>query len=74
MTVNITDSIKKIVSSICEVLHCDRATVFIVDEFTNELWSKVRKGLSTTIRLPRDVGLVGYVAVTGKPLVIADAY
>jgi signal transduction protein with GAF and PtsI domain len=56
------------------VLNCDRATVWIVDELNNELWSKVGKGLSSTVRLPRNVGIVGYVAITGKRLNISDAY
>lgn len=73
-TLILDDSLKKIVNSICLVCDCDRATVWIVDEINNELWSKVGKGLSTTIRLPRDVGIVGFVAITGRRLVIDDAY
>jgi len=44
------DSLEKIVNSICKVCNCDRASIFVVDELKNELWSKVGKGLATTIR------------------------
>ena len=64
----------KIVNSLCQVLNCDRATVWLIDELNNQLWSKVGKGLSSTVRLPRDSGIVGFVAITGKRLVIDDAY
>ena len=68
------ESLRRIVNATCRVLKCDRATVWIVDELNNELWSKVGVGLSTTIRMPRDKGIVGYVAMTGRRLVIDDAY
>ena len=68
------ESLERIVSSVCKTLNCDRASVFIVDELNNELWSKVGKGLKHTIRIPRDAGIVGYVAITGKRLKIDDAY
>ena len=32
-------------------MDCDRATVYVVDEIRNELWSKIAKGTNKTFRL-----------------------
>lgn len=57
----LTESIEKIVDETIEFLECDRATVFILDEKKEELWSKVAKGSDFTIRIPMDKGIVGKV-------------
>lgn len=48
--------------------------MFIVDEVNQELWSRVAKGSTSTIRIPIDKGVVGYVATTGKTARIDEAY
>ena len=48
--------------------------MFIVDEINQELWSKVAKGSSGTIRIPINKGVVGFVATSGKPVRIDEAY
>ena len=70
----LSESIEKIVDETIEFLLCDRATVFILDEKKEELWSKVAKGSDFTIRMPMDRGIVGHVVMTGKPVNIVDAY
>lgn len=55
----LTDAIEKIVNQTCECLHCDRASVFLIDEEKEELWSKVAKGFDNTLRLPKNTGIVG---------------
>lgn len=70
----LSDVIEKLVIETCETLNCDRASVFLVDELNNELWTKVAKGSEQTIRIPMDKGIVGYVAITGNSLNIEDAY
>ncbi len=55
------------------LLHADRATVFIVDRDKNELWSRVALGTGE-IRFPVGVGIAGTVAKTGELINIADAY
>ena len=54
----------------------DRCTVFLWDEYTDELWSKVALGLddSQEIRFPAEKGIAGYVLKTGNPINITDAY
>lgn len=53
----------------------DRGTIYLVDETTNKLWSKVAQGNNMVeIRLPIGKGLAGYVAKTGETVNITDAY
>ncbi len=54
----LTEAMGKIVDETCELLECDRASVFIVDAHKEELWSKVAKG-SKTIKIPMNKGIVG---------------
>jgi signal transduction histidine kinase len=56
------------------LVDCDRATVFVVDADRGELWSRVAQGAAATIRLPLGQGIAGFVAKSGVPLNIADAY
>lgn len=70
----LTQVIERLVDEICETLNCDRASVYLVDELNNELWTKVAKCSEDTIRIPLDKGIVGYVAITGNTLNIEDAY
>ena len=55
------------------LLRADRATVFLLDKKHRQLWSKVASG-TDVIRLPLNRGIAGYVAVTGRPVNITDAY
>ncbi len=53
----------------------DRGTLYLIDEATKELWSKVQKGSSKIeIRLPMGVGIAGTVASEGKIVNLPDAY
>ena len=70
----LSDAVDRFAIETCENLHCERASVFLVDEQNEELWTKVATGTNETIRIPISQGLVGYVAMTGKPLNIEDAY
>jgi GAF domain-containing protein len=58
-----------------ELLEAERSTLFIVDRERGELWSKVLRGQKPhEIRLPLGTGLAGWVARTGRPVVVGDAY
>jgi GAF domain-containing protein len=70
----LTHAIERLVNETCETLNCDRASVYLVDELNNELWTKVPRGSEGTIRIPLDKGIMGYVAITGNALNIEDAY
>lgn len=55
-------------------LNAERGTIYLIDEEKKELWSKVLKGARLVeIRLPIGTGISGYVAKTGKTVVIKDA-
>ena len=58
---SLSEALEKIVDATCETLSCDRASVFMVDELSGELWTKVAKGSELTIRIPMNRGIVGYV-------------
>ncbi|MBU0617515.1 MAG: SpoIIE family protein phosphatase [Planctomycetes bacterium] len=62
-----------IVEATCEVLHCDRATIFLFDAETNELYSRVAKGIET-IRFPADKGIAGQAAQERACVNVPDAY
>ncbi len=56
-----------------DVLHCERATVFLMDHDRNELYSKVATGVDE-IRFPADRGIAGQVAISGQISIVPDAY
>ena len=68
------EAIEKIVNMVCLILNCQRATVFIYDKKTNELWSKVGKGVEGVIRIPKDKGIAGFVATNNQVVNIKNAY
>ena len=55
------------------LLSADRGTLWLVDDRTNELWTRIAEGMDP-IRIPKSKGLVGWVATTGDSLNIEDAY
>jgi adenylate cyclase len=53
----------------------ERGTLFLNDEKTNELYSRVAQGVGfREIRLLNDTGIAGHVFKTGQGLIIDDAY
>ena len=63
---SLTEALERLVEATCDTLECDRASVFMVDELTGELWSKVAKGNDLTIRIPMGQGIVGCVAANNS--------
>lgn len=58
-----------------ELLESERATLFLLDETTGDLVSRiVGGGQVRSVRLRVGYGIAGYVAQTGKTLRITDAY
>jgi K+-sensing histidine kinase KdpD len=56
-------------------INADRGTLYLIDQESNELWSKVAQGSNMVeIRLAMGKGLAGYVGKTGETVNIADAY
>ena len=59
MTVSLilSEAMERICDETIECLECDRASIFLLDEVKEELWTKVAKG-SSTIRIPIKKGLI----------------
>ena len=56
-------------------LGTERGSLFLNDESTGELFSRVAKGkLRRELRLQNTTGIAGHVFTTGLPLIVHDAY
>lgn len=74
-TMQLDELLHLIMDKIVRLMDAERATLFLVDSETGELWSKVAKGgVDTEIRLKPGEGLAGWVAETGNSINIGDAY
>eukprot|EP00929_Paragymnodinium_shiwhaense_P019376 TRINITY_DN13235_c0_g1_i1.p1 TRINITY_DN13235_c0_g1~~TRINITY_DN13235_c0_g1_i1.p1 ORF type:complete len:500 (-),score=152.00 TRINITY_DN13235_c0_g1_i1:233-1732(-) len=56
-----------------ELVQADRCTVFLIDEKKQQLWS-ISTDDGKEIRIPKNAGIAGECAETGKLIVIHDAY
>jgi len=64
-----------IMAKVTELMEADRATLFLVTEDGQSLWSKVSQGGERVeIRLPVGEGIAGWVAQTREIVNIPDAY
>src|SRR5881296_2507422 len=57
-----------------KLLDAERATIFLLDKEKGELWAKVALGISDTIRFDARLGIAGAVLISGKPMIVEDAY
>jgi adenylate cyclase len=60
-----------------EILAADRASVWLLDEQSEELWSKVARGVEgelIEIRIPSRAGIAGAAVLEGGPINVPDAY
>lgn len=73
VTIDLDVLLGTIVEAACEVLECDRATIFLYDPVTNELFSRVAKGVDA-IRFPADKGIAGQAARERACVNVPDAY
>ena len=62
-----------IVEAVCEVLECERATIFLFDRERDELYSRVARGVDD-IRFSADRGIAGAAARERKMVNVPDAY
>jgi len=72
----LTPLLQKIISTISTMLDCERATLFINDEKTNELYTEVGEGLDekSVIRFPNHLGIAGTVFTSANAVNIPHAY
>ena len=71
----IESQIERIVATASKVMNAERASLFLKDNFSGELWSMVAEGLeSREIRIPLGQGVAGWVALHDTIVHISDAY
>ncbi|HEY9250046.1 MAG TPA: GAF domain-containing protein, partial [Rariglobus sp.] len=58
----------------CNLLDCDRASIFLLDRERNELWSKVALGSEEILRFDARLGIAGTAVATGQTINVQDAY
>ena len=64
-----------IAEEVRNILSADRCSVFLVDAYKGELWTKIALGMEEKIlRIPVGQGIAGFVARTGSAVNIRDAY
>lgn len=74
---SLDDLLARIVNQLVETIDAERGTLYLVDEETNELYSRVLledTGALKEIRLQVGEGIAGQVAKTGRVLNIKNAY
>jgi len=74
-TLDLNELLTRVLDRVNDVMDADRSTLYLLDDESDELWSKVAQGEQTVeIRLKVGEGLAGSVARTGKSLNLKDAY
>lgn len=77
-TLDLEELLDLILKTALRIVDGDRGTVYLVNEETKEIWTKIAHGLDRdarkTIHLPIGKGIAGYVAATGDTINIPDAY
>lgn len=64
-----------IAEEVRNILLADRCSVFLVDPYKGELWTKIALGMEEKVlRIPLGQGIAGFVARTGSAVNIRDAY
>jgi len=73
-TLDLDELLELILQKITDALEADRTTLYLLDETTDELVSRIAQGHAVySIRLKNGEGIAGHVARTGKPLHVPNA-
>lgn len=74
-TLDLTELLGRVLDVAKMQADCERGSLFMVDEKSQEIWSLIAHGLEKQeIRLPLGKGIAGHVAQTGEIVNIPDAY
>jgi adenylate cyclase len=75
-SLDLEDTLKRVMDQAQELMNADRSTLWLIDEDRNQLWTKIPiAGQLQEIRIPRTAGFAGIVAQSGEPLLIPfDVY
>ncbi len=72
---DVDDLLRLVMDRLTALLGAEASTLFMVDEETRQLWSRVLRGSTLKeIRIPVNAGIAGHVVQSGKSLMLADAY
>jgi Nif-specific regulatory protein len=63
-----------IVEESANIVDADRASLFLLDDKNNELWSKIALGVNEIMRFSPEKGITGEVFKSGKVINVTDAY
>jgi GAF domain-containing protein len=63
-----------ITAEAAKLVDAERATTFLLDKATGQLWAKTALGVSETIRFDARLGIAGAVLISGKNMIVEDAY
>jgi len=63
-----------ITADAAKLLEAERAAIFLLDKVSGQLWAKTALGVSETIRFDSRLGIAGAVLVSGKNIIVEDAY
>ncbi|MCK4342239.1 MAG: SpoIIE family protein phosphatase [Phycisphaerae bacterium] len=72
-TIDLTQLLETIVDATLKVLDCERATIFLYDKKSDELYSRVATGVES-IRFPANRGIAGAAAAQRAVINVPDAY
>jgi PAS domain S-box-containing protein len=75
-SLDLEETLGRVMDEAKKLMNADRSTLWLIDEDRNELWTKIPiAGVLKELRIPRNAGFAGQVAVSGKPLNISfDLY
>lgn len=72
---SLDEILETLVTLTTDQLSAQRSTIFLNDERTNELYSRMAQGnITRRIRMLNNVGIAGHVFQSGEAVVIDDAY
>src|SRR5215510_13287255 len=63
-----------ITAEAAKLIEAERATIFLLDKASGQLWAKTALGVSDTIRFDARLGIAGAVLISGKNMIVEDAY
>src|SRR5678809_1169119 len=63
-----------ITAEAAKLIDAERATIFLLDKATSQLWARTALGVSETIRFDARLGIAGAVLISGKNMIVEDAY
>ncbi|NET09616.1 MAG: GAF domain-containing protein, partial [Symploca sp. SIO2B6] len=73
---DLEETLKRVMDQAQELMQADRSTLWLLDESREKLWTQIPiQGKLTKIEIPRQAGIAGQVATSGKPVLIPfDVY